>query len=128
MAHDFRIGRVAISKRLGYRPDELSDVNFDGGQQANDHTSEYRRQHDIAPRILGFFRQCGNPVKPNVGQHRDGCAPKEAAEGKGLRVVERPGKERGIRMRMAEDVACGNDEYHHDDGTHACGHAGVNAC
>ena len=127
-AHDFRISSIYVGERLGYWPDELRDVDFGRRQKTDDHASEHRRQHDIAPRILGFLGERGNPVEANVCEHGNGRASKEAAECEGLRVVKRPGKEGGIGVRMAEDVASGDYEDYHHNGAHACSHARVNAC
>src|SRR5260370_34910967 len=89
-AHDLRISGIYVRELLRYGPDELGDVDFRSGQKTDYHAREHRRQHDIAPRILGFFRQRGNPVETNGGQHGDGCASKEATEGKYLRIVNPP--------------------------------------
>ena len=121
------VGRIDIWERFPRGPDQLRDVDFRGRKQPDRDARQYCRQHDIPPRILGFFGERGNAVKPDVRQHRDGRAAKQRPRAESRRVIERTRKKARIRMGVPENVAHSGGKNHHNHRPHPSCHARVDA-
>ncbi len=63
------VGSVGVRKRFRGGPNELRYVNFRRREKTDYHASEHRREQNIAPWILGFFRKCGDAIETDIGEN-----------------------------------------------------------
>src|SRR5438445_6849726 len=108
----FKVGKG----RSGLRPDQLSSIDFQGGQDTGNQADQYGRQQHIASWIMNFLRKRGNAVKADVSQNRQSSATREGFPGESRRIVKWACQGSRVGGRMLKEIATGSikeEQNHH---------------
>ena len=86
------------------RPNALSEIHLNGAEDACQHANHYRRQQHVTFRILHVFGECGDAVKPDIGERGKGGRRRDRTYMKGGGIIERPNGEYPAPSLSGEEI------------------------